>query len=268
MIDAALADVDTQAEGASREIQKRLDEYAVECSILKVWGSEMLDMVVDHVLQIHGGYGYVAEYPAERPYRDSRINRIFEGTNEINRQIITGWLMKRAMNGHLPLLRAIKQLMSEVLSGSAVAEERFGTLASERELLSAARKLSLFAAGVASEKYMQSLPEQQEVVGALADCIMEVYAFESCILRAEKLAAKAGEAGARNAINMTRLYGAKAMNTIELAVRKVVAAAAEGDMLRTQMTIVRRLSKYDPVNIVALGREVAQHVIRAGKYAV
>ena len=117
MIDAALADVDAGAEGASREIQKRIEEYAVECSILKVWGSEMLDMVVDHVVQIYAGYGYVEEYPAERAYRDSRINRIFEGTNEINRLIITGWLMKRAMAGQLPLLAAIKQLMDEVMSG-------------------------------------------------------------------------------------------------------------------------------------------------------
>src|SRR5271165_924198 len=116
MIDAALADVDTHAPGAPREIQKRIEEYAVECSILKVWGSEMLDMVVDHVVQIYGGYGYVEEYPAERAYRDSRINRIFEGTNEINRLIITSWLMKRAMSGQLPLLPAIKKIMDDVMA--------------------------------------------------------------------------------------------------------------------------------------------------------
>src|SRR5678809_951764 len=122
MIDAALADVDTSAEGASREIQKRIEEYAVECSILKVWGSEMLDMVVDHVVQIYAGYGYVEEYPAERAYRDSRINRIFEGTNEINRLIITGWLMKRAMAGQLALMPAIKKLMDEVLAGPSLGD--------------------------------------------------------------------------------------------------------------------------------------------------
>src|SRR5512140_437004 len=126
MIDAALADVDPHAEGASREIQKRIEEYAVECSILKVWGSEMLDMVVDHVVQIYAGYGYVEEYPAERAYRDARINRIFEGTNEINRLIITGWLMKRAMAGQLPLLPAIKKLMDEVMAGPNPAEDREG----------------------------------------------------------------------------------------------------------------------------------------------
>src|SRR5678810_4033 len=128
MIDAALADVDPHAEGASREIQKRIEEYAVECSILKVWGSEMLDMVVDHAVQIFGGYGYVEEYPAERAYRDSRINRIFEGTNEINRLIITGFLLKRAMSGQLALMPAIKKLMDEVLSGPSIGEEVEGTL--------------------------------------------------------------------------------------------------------------------------------------------
>src|ERR1041384_894577 len=189
MIDAALADVDTSAEGASREIQKRIEEYAVECSILKVWGSEMLDMVVDHVLQIYAGYGYVEEYPAERAYRDSRINRLFEGTNEINRLIITGWLMKRAMAGQLPLLPAIKRIMDEVMAGPSPAEDLEGPLAAEHKVLANAKKLSLFAAGAASQKYMMGLADQQEVMGALSDCIMEVYALESCLLRTEKLLA-------------------------------------------------------------------------------
>jgi butyryl-CoA dehydrogenase len=268
MIDAALHDVDASAEGASREIQKRIEEYAVECSILKVWGSEMLDMVVDHVVQIHGGYGYVEDYPAERPYRDSRINRIFEGTNEINRLIITGWLMKRALSGQLPLLPAIKKLMDEVLAGPGVAEEREGPLAAERQLLANAKKLTMFAAGVASQKYMQQLIDQQEIVGAISDCIIETFTFESCVLRAEKIAAAQGERGAQNAIAMTRFYGARAMQNIEFAVRKVLAAAAEGDMLRTQMAILRRLAKYEPADTIGIGRQIAAHVIAAGRYTV
>jgi butyryl-CoA dehydrogenase len=268
MIDAALADVDTGAAEASREIQKRIEEYAVECSILKVWGSEMLDMVVDHVVQIYAGYGYVEEYPAERAYRDSRINRIFEGTNEINRLIITGWLMKRALAGQLPLLAAIKKLMDEVMSGPGAAEEREGPLSAEHQLLSNTKKLALFAAGAASQKYMMGLADQQEVMGALADCIMEVYALESCLLRAEKLIAAKGEVAAKQAIALTRYYAAKAAQTVELSSRKVIAAVAEGDMLRTQVAILRRLSKHEPADTIGLGRQIAKHVLAAGKYAL
>src|SRR5450755_453808 len=268
MIDAALADVDASAAGASREIQKRIEEYAVECSILKVWASEMLDMVVDHVLQIYAGYGYVEEYPAERAYRDSRINRIFEGTNEINRLIITGWLMKRAVAGQLPLLPAIKKLMDEVMAGPSAAEEREGPLSAEHHLLANARKLALFAAGAASQKYMMGLSDQQEVMGALADCIMEVFALESCILRAEKLLAAKGPGAAKQAIAMTRYYAAKATQTVEPSSRKVIATVAEGDMLRTQMAILRRLSKHEPADIIGLGRQIARHVLGAGKYAL
>jgi butyryl-CoA dehydrogenase len=268
MMDAALADLDTSAEGASREIQKRIEEYAVECSILKVWGSEMLDTVVDHVLQIHGGYGYVEEYPAERPYRDSRINRIFEGTNEINRLIITGWLMKRAMAGQLALLPAIKRVMDEVLGGPSLEPPRDGALAAERQMLAGMRKLTLFAAGAASQKYAQNLADQQEIMGALADCIMEVYALESCLLRAEKIEARGPASAAANAAAMTRYYAARAMQIVEASARKLVAAVAEGDMLRTQTAIVRRLARHDFVDTVGTGRMIARHVIDAGKFAL
>lgn len=268
MVDAALADVDHHADGASRESQKRIEEYAVECSILKVWGSEMLDMVVDHVVQIFAGYGYVEEYPAAPAYRDARINRIFEGTNEINRLIITGWLMKRALTGQLALLPVIKRIMDEITEPQLATSDAEGPLAAERHLLAVAKKLTLFAAGVASQKHMQDLQDQQEIMGALADCITEVYALESGLLRAEKLLAQAGQAAAKNAIAMTRLYAATAMRTIELSARKVLAAVAEGDMLRTHMAILRRLAKYEPANTVALGREVARHVINAGRYAL
>jgi butyryl-CoA dehydrogenase len=268
MIDAALADVDTKAETASKDIQKRIEEYAVECSICKVWGSEMLDMVVDHVMQIYAGYGYVEEYPAERAYRDSRINRIFEGTNEINRLIITGWLMKRAMSGQLPLLGAIKQIMDEVMAGPSAGEEREGPLADEHKLLAGMKKLALFAAGAASQKYMQALADQQEIMAALADCISEVYAAESCLLRAEKLRASRGDAAAKQAILMTRYYIARAADTVERSAKKVIAAVAEGDMLRTQMAIVRRLAKHEPADTVGLGRLIARQVIEAGRYVV
>ena len=267
LIDAALANVDPHAEDASRQIQKGIEEYAVECSILKVWVSEMLDMVADHLVQIYAGYGYVEEYPAERVYRDSRINRIFEGTNEINRLIITGWLMKRAMAGQLPLLSAIKQLMDEVMSSPALSNGHEGPLAGEQKMLAQAKKLALFAAGTATQRYMQSLADQQEVMGAIADCVIELYAMESCILRAEKLMAK-GDAAAEGAIAMTRYYTAKAMQTIELSARKVVAASAEGDMLRTQLGILRRLAKFDPADTIAVGREIAARVIRAGWYTL
>jgi butyryl-CoA dehydrogenase len=267
MIDAALAGLD-QSAGDASETEKRIEEYAVECSIVKVWVTEMLQMVADHDVQIHGGYGYVEEYPAERAYRDARINPIFEGTNEINRLIITGWLMKRAMKGELPLLAAIKQLMDEVISPPLAAEEREGPLAGEHKMLAQAKKLGLFAAGAASQKYMQSLPDQQEVVAAIANCVIEVYAMESCILRTEKLMAAKGDAAASAAIAMAGFYAAKAMQTIEASARKVIAAVAEGDMLRTHMAILRRLAKHDPANTIALSRQIANHVLAAGRYAI
>ena len=249
MIDAALADIDNNAADASRQIQKRIEEYAVECSIVKVWGSEMLDMVVDHVVQIHGGYGFVEEYPAERAYRDSRINRIFEGTNEINRLIIVGWLMKRALAGHLPLLAAIRQVMDDLLSAPASASS----------LTESARKLTLFAAGLASQRYGQALADQQEIVGALADCIIQVYAMESALLRTEKSPTPAATA-------MSQYYAAGAIQQVEFSARKIVAAVAEGDTLRTHMAILRRLAKYEPADTIALGRQIARHVLAAGRY--
>jgi butyryl-CoA dehydrogenase len=268
MIDGALRDVDKNNPEASREIRKGIEEYAVECSILKVWGSEMLDQVVDHVVQIYGGYGFVEEYPAERAYRDSRVNRIFEGTNEINRMIITGWLMKRAMSGQLALMPAIKKLMDEVLAGPSFGEEAEGELAAERALVANAKKAALFAAGVASQRYMNDLPEQQEIMGALADIIIEVYAMDSALLRTLKLIASQGESTVALPVAMTQVYLAEAMARIEVAVRKVIAAAAEGDNLRVQTAIVRRLVKHDPINVIGLRQQIATRVIEAGKYVM
>jgi len=247
------------------QIRKVIDEYVIECSILKVWGSEFIDYVVDEMVQIYGGYGFVEEYPAERAYRDARINRIFEGTNEINRLVITGFLLKRAMSGQLPLMPAIKQLMDEVLSGTK-DEAEDGPLAEERKLVANAKKIGLFAAGVASQKYMQAIQDQQEIMGAIANMAMETYAMESAVLRAQKLVAWNGESGAALAIAMTRVYAAQAMERIESAARMTIAAASEGDMLRSLMAILRRLCKYEPFNTVALRQRIAEKVLETGKY--
>ena len=262
MIDTALAMVDKHDTSA---IQTAIEGYAVECSIVKVWCSEMLDLVVDEVVQIYAGYGYVEEYPAERAYRDSRINRIFEGTNEINRMIITGWLMKSAMNGTLALMPAIKQLMDEVMAGPIEKEERDGPLSDEYELLSNAKKIALFAAGAATQKYMQQLADQQEIMAAIADMIIEVFAMESAILRADKISAKSA---AEVPVAMARIYSSTAMEKIELAARRVIGSVAEGDGLRVQVAILRRLAKHDPIDIITLRRKVAAHITQAGKYSL
>ncbi|MFB3916451.1 MAG: acyl-CoA dehydrogenase family protein [Terriglobales bacterium] len=267
MIDVALSQVDKSGGDAPSAIRKNVEEYAVECSIIKVAGSEILDSVVDEVVQIYGGYGFVEEYHAERAYRDSRVNRIFEGTNEINRLIITGWLLKRAMNGQLPLLPAIQKLMEEVLAVSNLAESFEGSLSAERTLVANAKKAALFAAGVAWQKYLQALADQQEIMGALADIIIETYAMESCLLRALKIAERNGETAAL-AIAMTQVYIAGAMERIETATRKVIAAVAEGDTLRTYMAVLRRLFKYEPANTIALRQQIAEKVLEAGKYVV
>ncbi len=264
MIDVATEQLG-DAHNDMAQARQIFDEYAVECSILKVWGSEFIDYVVDETVQIYGGYGFVEEYPAERSYRDARINRIFEGTNEINRLVITGFLLKRAMSGQLRLMAAIKKLMDEVLSGTR-DDGGEGPLAEERKLMRAAKKIGLFAAGVATQKYVQAIQDQQEIMGAIANITIETYAMESAVLRAQKLAARNGETSAAHAIAMTRVYMAGALDKIESAARMVIAASSEGDMLRSQMAILRRLCKYEPFNTVALRQTIAQKVIEHGKY--
>ena len=268
MMDAVLSEVDKSAADAARQTLKAIEEYAVECSIIKVWGSEAIDYIVDETLQIYAGYGFVEEYPAERAYRDARINRIFEGTNEINRLIITGFLLKRAMSGQLPLMSAIKKLMEEVLSGPSAGEELEGALAEERKLVSQAKKLGLFAAGVATEKYMMAIQDQQEVMGAIADMTIETYAMETAVVRAQKITDSKGEAAAALPIAMARVYLSQAMEKVESAARKVIAAVAEGDTLRTQLAILRRLAKYEPFNTIELRQQIAQRMIERGKYAL
>jgi alkylation response protein AidB-like acyl-CoA dehydrogenase len=266
MMDAALAGVDKSALDASKQTLKAIEEYAVECSIIKVWGSEMIDYVVDETVQIYGGYGFVEEYPAERAYRDARINRIFEGTNEINRLIITGFLLKRATSGQLPLMRAIKQLMDEVLSGSSSGDESDSPLSEERKLVAQAKKLGLFSAGAATQKYMQAIQDQQEIMGAIADMVIEIYAMESAVLRTQKIIETQSASAAALPIAMTRAYLSLAMEKVESAARKVVPAVADGDLLRTQLAILRRLSKREPYNTIDLRQQIAQKIIEWGKY--
>jgi butyryl-CoA dehydrogenase len=227
----------------------------------------MLTLVADELIATMGGYGYVEEYPAERYYRDARINRIFEGTNEINLLIITGWLMKRALSGQLPLLPAIKKLMDEVTqppsfdSGADTSER----LAREGEALAAVKKIALFCAGVASQRFMTALQDQQEVMADLAAIIMQVYALESALLRARKLA-KAGHNSAEAAEAMTGLLADETMGVAEQAARRVLAACAEGDLLRTQLAILRRLTRFTPADVVGLSRTVARHCIQLERY--
>ena len=261
-IDASLAELEKSAT-TTEEIQKRIEEYAVECSIVKVWCSEMLERLVDRMLQLHGGYGYVEEYSAERAYRDSRINKIFEGTNEINRLIISGWTMKRAMQGRLALLPAIQRVMDEIVAGPKSREKRDGELAEQHFLLANAKKLSLFCAGAASEKFGSELAEQQEIMGALADMMMEILVLESAILRTEKMQGRS-----TLAVAMTKYYAARAVRILESSAERILGAVAEGDMLRTRMAIFRRLTKHEPENTVALGREIATAMTEAGRYMV
>jgi len=273
LIDAAMAALTPEQTQSPRETQKRIEEYAVECSILKVYGSEMLTLVADELIATMGGYGYVEEYPAERTYRDARINRIFEGTNEINRLIITGWLMKRAMTGQLPLLPAIKKLMDEVTQPPSFesSSDAGEPLAREAEVLTAVKKIALFAAGVASQRFMTALQDQQEVMADLADIIMQVYALESALLRARKLAKQGSGnrdqgSATQVAADMTGLLADESMALAEQASRRVLAACAEGDLLRTQLAILRRLARFTPADSVALSRAVARHSIQLERY--
>ena len=268
MMDASFADGSGgEQENPARETQRRIEEYAIECSIVKVYASEMLSVVADELVATMGGYGYVEEYPAERCYRDARINRIFEGTNEINRLIITGWMMKRAMSGKLPLMAAIKRVMDEVMEPPSfdVATEAHEPLARESTVLEAVKKMALFAAGVASQRFMTGLQDEQEVMADLADMITQVYALESALVRARKLAT-ARKSTAETAAAMTGLLADETMGLAEQAARRVLAACGEGDMLRTQLAILRRLARFTPGNAVAMSRTVAKAAIALEKY--
>jgi alkylation response protein AidB-like acyl-CoA dehydrogenase len=262
MIDALIGDGADNA----KKLQS-IEEYAVESSINKVACSEALDYVVDEMVQIFGGYGYSADYPAEKAYRDSRINRIFEGTNEINRLLIPGQLMKRAMKGKLAIIPAAKALQDEILNPQMSFDEDTGLLAAEAKLAQNAKKVALMVLGTAAQKYMMALAEQQEVLLNCADIIMDAYQMETAVLRARKIAASKGEEAAARYIEMVSVFCNDAIQRVEMKARNTIAAIAEGDEGRTLLVALKRFTKNNsPVNTIAARQRIADELIQANKY--
>jgi len=265
LIDQALAGINHDDPEAQ---MKAIEQYAVECAINKVMASEALGYVVDEMVQIFGGNGYSQEYPAERAYRDARINRIYEGTNEINRLLTTGMLLRRATRGELPLIPAALRLRDELLAPPAAESEPSDTLGRERAIVTGARKVFLLVAGVALQKFGQNLTEQQEVVGALSDIAMEVYAMESAVLRALKLCERGNGRRTDLACDVARSYVASALARVEAAARMTLPALAEGDDLRMLLAALRRFTRHEPFNVIAARRRIADAMIEAGGYAL
>jgi alkylation response protein AidB-like acyl-CoA dehydrogenase len=244
-----------------------IEEYVTECSMMKIKGSEMLDYVVDESVQMYGGYGYIAEYPAERYYRDARVGRIYEGTNEINRMLTPGMLLKRALKGELPLIAAAKKLQDELLEMPSFDEdEATGPLTDEKKLVDNAKKVAVLMLGLAGQKFGDKLNDEQGVLGNIADIMIETYGMESAYLRTLKMVANRGEEESRTAIDMTRLYCNEAMGRIDLWSRELLAAASEGDELRTMLAAARRMVKYTPIDSLHLRLGIADHFIEKERY--
>jgi alkylation response protein AidB-like acyl-CoA dehydrogenase len=263
LLDAALSRVDL---ANPKEALKAIEEYAIECATIKVLTSEYLDYVVDESVQTYGGYGYSEEYPAEIAYRDARINRIFEGTNEINRLLIPGMLLKRAMKGQLPLLQASQKLQEEVLAMPSMEEGEESLFAREQTIVKNLKKIALMAAGLAVQKYMMALEEQQEILCHISDIVMLTWAAESALLRTEKLVASRGEEKARDYITMTKIYCNDAIGKAEHHAKEILAAVSDGDMLRTNLAALRRFIKFAPLNTIELRQQIADTMLAAGKY--
>ncbi len=243
---------------------KAIEEFAAECSMIKVYVSEMLDYVVDEGVQIHGGYGYHQDYMVERAYRDSRINRLFEGTSEINRLVITGMPLKRAARGMLPLLDAARAVvLSDAQSGDALAVVVAGD--PELSLVRNAKKIALLTLGLAFEKHGAKLEQQQEIILNMSDIIMEVFAMESSLLRSRKLAAAGGGANAADACSV---YLRDAIGRIELSSRTVLSACAQGDELRRNLARLRAYAAHDPANSIELRRQIARRLLASERYTV
>ncbi len=267
MFDEKLGTLSAEAKKSGAENAKAIEEYAAECSIAKVYGSETLDFCVDEYVQILGGYGFCSEYPAERYYRDSRINRIWEGTNEINRMLVPGTLMQRAMKGRLNLLQAAQAIPGELMSYSPLSVQLPETpLALQEHMVKMMKKLALMVAGGAAMKFQQKLAKEQEVLGKLADIIIEIFAMESGLLRTLKMIDKNGEEKAKYHIDAVKVYVDEAVPRIEGWAKQIIAYTEEGDMLRTQLAGVKKLARYQPIDAVSLKREIADRIIDLEAY--
>jgi alkylation response protein AidB-like acyl-CoA dehydrogenase len=265
LIDDILKDLDHASPDAGKQSAKGIAEYAIECSINKVFASEALDKVADEGVQIHGGYGFIQEYKIERIYRDSRINRIFEGTNEINRLLIPGTLLKKALKGELPLIQKAEALQGELLQ--LIPGQSFdGVLEQERHLLQMAKKIFLFVGGTAIQKVGTRIEAEQEILSNLADMMIQIYALESALLRAEKQISRTSEARSENLIQMTQVFTQEAFERMESYAKETLTALESGDTLRTQLSVLKKLTRYTPVNTTALKRDIAARVIRGEKY--
>ena len=263
LIQSQLEGFSWDAPDASHTMMKAVEEFAAECSYIKVFASEVLDYVSDEGVQIHGGYGYHQDYAVERAYRDSRINRIFEGTNEINRLLATGMLLKRAQRGTLPLVDAVKKLQAEVMSGPSLGSGggASGPLAEETKIVENAKKIGLLTLGIAFQKYLMDIEAQQEVLSGITEVLMNTFAMESAVLRAQK---KNGE----NAREMAAVFVREAMDLIESNAKVVLANCSEGDALRMNLAVLKRFTKYEPVDAIGLRRKIAARVLDSGRYVV
>jgi len=266
LLDMALEGIDPSKENAGENTAKALREYALECSINKNFGSEMLDYVADECVQIMGGYGYIQDNPVECAYRDSRINRIWEGTNEINRLLIVDTLMRAAVKGELPLLQVIKKVAGELLSYRPEIGVEEGVLDKEGKMVAMAKKIGLLAAGAATKKYMDRLRDEQEIVALIADIIIEIFAMESAYLRALKKVQREGEEKSRIHIAATQVYINDSFPRVDMMARQVFAAVSEGEELRTQLMGLKKLARFAPVNTIALRRKVADSIIPVARY--
>lgn len=242
-------------------------EYAIECSLNKVFGSETLDYVVDEAVQIHGGYGFMAEYEVERVYRDSRINRIFEGTNEINRLLVPGTYLRKALKGELPLFQKAQALQEELMM-LMPEEVGDGVLEQEKYLVKNAKKIALLAMGLAAQKYGKSLDKEQEILSNIADIVSNVYAMESAVLRTEKAINKTGLEKNNQKLLYTQVYCQEAFNEIEAHAKETLIAVETGDTLRMMLSSLRKFTRHTPINVIAKKREIAAAIVEADRFVL